>query len=61
MTQAFDTRLLLCSDGLSDLVSTEKMAACLQHEDLEFVASELLRHALDEGGKDNISLALIER
>ena len=53
-------RLLLCTDGLSDLVHDNKIAACLQLEELEAAAGELVRHALDEGGKDNISLALIQ-
>ena len=53
-------RFLLCSDGLSDLVSEEFMARVLAREDLEVAAETLLGQALDMGGHDNISLILIE-
>ena len=53
-------RFLLCSDGLSDLVSEEYMAEVLAREDLEAAAETLLGRALDMGGHDNISLILIE-
>lgn len=53
-------RFLLCSDGLSDMVSEEKMSQALALEDLEDAADQLLGFALDMGGKDNISLILIE-
>lgn len=53
-------RFLLCSDGLSDMVSQEKMSQALALDDLEDAADQLLGFALDMGGKDNISLILIE-
>ena len=53
-------RFLLCSDGLSDMVSPEKMSEAMMQEDLEDAADQLLGFALDMGGKDNISLILIE-
>ncbi len=53
-------RFLLCSDGLSDLVSEDYMAEVLAREDLEAAADTLLGQALDMGGHDNISLILIE-
>ena len=53
-------RFLLCSDGLSDMVSEEKLSQALALEDLEDAADQLLGFALDMGGKDNISLILIE-
>jgi protein phosphatase len=53
-------RFLLCSDGLSDMVSQEKMSQALAREDLEDAADQLLGFALDMGAKDNISLILIE-
>jgi serine/threonine protein phosphatase PrpC len=53
-------RFLLCSDGLSDLVSEDFMAQVLARDDLESAAEKLLGRALDMGGHDNISLILIE-
>lgn len=53
-------RFLLCSDGLSDMVSLEKMSQAMMLGDLEEAADQLLGYALDMGGKDNISLILIE-
>lgn len=52
---------LLCSDGLTDLVSDEEIEAILEHssEDLGFCASRLLSQALCAGGTDNVSLILI--
>ena len=53
-------RFLLCSDGLSDMVSAEKIAQSMALQDIEEAADQLLGCALDMGGKDNISLILIE-
>lgn len=53
-------RFLLCSDGLSDMVTQEKMSQALAADDLEDAADQLLGFALDMGGRDNISLILIE-
>ena len=52
---------LLCSDGLSDMISDVQIAAILeQHStDLEVAASELIAAANYEGGGDNISVVLI--
>ncbi|MEM7101148.1 MAG: protein phosphatase 2C domain-containing protein [Pseudomonadota bacterium] len=57
---AGDGRLLICSDGLSDLVSEHRLNELLALSDLTTAAGELLRYALDEGGTDNISMALID-
>ena len=55
-----DDRLLLCSDGLSDMLRDEEIAAVLaQENDGEAAAQLLLDKALDNGGKDNISLILL--
>ena len=53
-------RFLLCSDGLSDMVAQDKISAALELPDLEDVADHLVARALDMGGRDNISLILIE-
>ncbi|AZK46993.1 Stp1/IreP family PP2C-type Ser/Thr phosphatase [Paenibacillus lentus] len=54
--------LLLCSDGLSNYVSTEQMTLTLGLNDLslEDRANRLLQLALDAGGDDNITVALLE-
>ena len=54
--------LILCSDGLSDLVLDEEMLKVC-HEasgDLNRACSELTRLASQRGGKDNITVLLIQ-
>jgi protein phosphatase len=53
-------RFMLCSDGLSDLVTPNKMASALGLSDLQEAADVLLGYAMDMGGTDNISVVLIE-
>lgn len=48
---------LLCSDGLSDMLSDEEMENILADEECE---SLLLTSALSKGGNDNISYALVK-
>lgn len=57
-----DTILLLCSDGLSNEVETEQILQIL-HANLSLSerADALLHAANENGGKDNITLALWER
>ncbi len=52
-------QILLCSDGLSDMVRDEELAALLAGEELEGTAQALLEAALDHGGRDNISFILL--
>ncbi len=53
-------RILLCSDGLTDAVSSAQIQQILkQHPDTEAATRALIAQALDQGGKDNISVALI--
>jgi serine/threonine protein phosphatase PrpC len=53
------TRYLLCSDGLSDLVDEDAIAARLrENEDAEAVRA-LFKDAMELGGKDNISIVLV--
>lgn len=51
---------LLCSDGLSNMVSDARIASILaeDHNDLEQAANRLIAEALDAGGLDNVSLVL---
>lgn len=60
MVQAGDT-YLLCSDGLNDMLSDAQIAATLKREPaLETAGQALLTHANRAGGRDNISLVLVQ-
>ena len=48
--------LLLCSDGLTEMLADERIAAVLNAEgDLEQAARQLVTEANEHGGKDNIT------
>jgi len=50
---------LLCSDGLSDMLSDATIGAMIQmHRDLDTVVEKLISAANEEGGVDNISVVL---
>jgi len=52
---------LLCSDGLTDAVSDEQIAAVLRDsatEGMEAAVSRLIKMANDNGGPDNISIIM---
>lgn len=53
-------RLLLCSDGLSGVVSTEDMGRLSAGADLEAACAALIEAANAAGGPDNITAVLIE-
>lgn len=53
-------RFLLCSDGLTDMLRDEEIAELMSLVNLEEIADQLLEKALDNGGRDNISLILID-
>lgn len=54
-------RLLLCSDGLHGMISDEEIASVLREEpDTNLAAGRLMDMALEAGGKDNITLILID-
>ncbi len=57
--QAAD-RLLVCSDGLSDMVDATAMAATLAVGDLQAACDQLVQLALDAGGRDNITVVVGE-
>ncbi|MDF2936529.1 MAG: Stp1/IreP family PP2C-type Ser/Thr phosphatase [Paenibacillaceae bacterium] len=53
--------LLMCSDGLSNMVDEEECLAVLQSEhSLENKVDELVERALTAGGDDNVTVVLIE-
>jgi PPM family protein phosphatase len=52
-------RLLLCSDGLTEMVPDEAIAAILRAElDPEAACTKLLAQANDAGGRDNITVLI---
>lgn len=55
-----DDRLLLCSDGLSDLVDDPALAAALGIADRDAAADRLLALALEAGGRDNVSVVVAD-
>lgn len=62
----YDTRpgdvYLLCSDGLNDMVDDEELGLALARlvPDLDAAAAELVRMANDAGGRDNVSVVLVQ-
>lgn len=53
--------LLMCTDGLSNMIPDDDMAAVLASEDnIEAAARQLVEMANNNGGKDNISVLLIK-
>lgn len=54
-------RFLLCTDGLSGVVSDEQLLAEIQKQtDMQTCADALCQFALDAGSKDNISCVMME-
>ncbi len=53
-------RWLICSDGLYGMVTKNRLQQMMQTEDLEKAADEMLEAALQGGGKDNITLVLLQ-
>lgn len=52
--------LLLCSDGLSNMVEDERIKELVRdNSSLELAVSKLIAEANDNGGKDNISAVLV--
>ncbi len=55
-----DDIILLCSDGLTDAVSNDKIRDILaQSENVQVAARTLIQTALDSGGRDNITVSVI--
>lgn len=54
-------KIILCSDGLSDLVPDEQIAEILgkTYEDSQALADRLVARALDNGGWDNVTVQVI--
>ena len=53
--------LLFCSDGLTDLVTSRQIVSVLEQEkSLEEKAHDLISAANEAGGKDNVTVVLVE-
>lgn len=54
---------LICSDGLTDMVITDEIVRIMKETKTEDVVNTLLAKALENGGKDNITIiaCLVER
>jgi PPM family protein phosphatase len=52
-------RWLICSDGLSDLVPDETLSDLLEESEDSRAAFGLWKAAIEAGGHDNITLALV--
>lgn len=53
-------KYLLCSDGLTDMVPLEDITRILTNFSVEQAAQLLLQRALDNGGKDNVTLIVLQ-
>ena len=53
-------RWLICSDGMYGMVTKGEMLQLMQTENLEEAAEKMLQAALAGGGRDNISLVLLQ-
>ncbi|MGA8986827.1 PP2C family protein-serine/threonine phosphatase [Aeromicrobium sp.] len=53
-------RYLLCSDGLTDMVTDDVIRRTLGAETIDMAATELVRLALEGGGYDNVTVVIAE-
>jgi serine/threonine protein phosphatase PrpC len=54
-------RLLLCSDGLHEPLSTDRLGAIMGSEpDARAAATRLVREALERGTRDNVTALVVE-
>ena len=51
---------LICSDGLTDMVTTEEISEVLTTGCIQKGIETLLGNALENGGKDNVTIILLE-
>jgi serine/threonine protein phosphatase PrpC len=56
-----NSTLLLCSDGLTDLITSKQIVAILEQQiSLKEKAKSLIAAANEAGGKDNVTVVLVE-
>ena len=54
-------RVLLCSDGLTNMIQQEKLKALLGQNAVDTLPAELISQANENGGEDNITAVIIEQ
>jgi len=54
-------KFLLCSDGLSNLMTNEEIRDALLQNDLDAVPEKLIQLANERGGDDNITVVVVQR
>lgn len=52
-------RILLCSDGLSDMMTADTLLGLAQHPNLAEGVDQMIDVALENGGKDNVTVIAI--
>ena len=50
---------LLCSDGLSGMITDDEIRAILGHGSIEDAVREMVRLANEHGGEDNVTVVVI--
>ena len=53
-------RYLICSDGLTDMLREEEIQCIIENTEFDLCVDNLLQKALSHGGKDNITIILLE-
>lgn len=53
-------RYLICSDGLTDMVSPDEIQRIIESNNISIASKILIKTALENGGKDNITIMLFE-
>ena len=53
-------KYLICSDGLTDMVENDEINEIVNNNPLEEAVEILLQKALENGGKDNVTIILLE-
>ena len=53
-------KYLICSDGLTDMLAIDEIEELLKHYSGEEAISNLVHRALENGGKDNVTVILLE-
>ncbi len=53
-------KYLICSDGLTDMLTLDVIKKLMNHESVEESALNLVSKSLENGGKDNVTVILIE-
>lgn len=53
-------KILICSDGLTKEVGNNEIEYLLKQDNIKYIGDKLMNYALKNGGRDNISIILIE-